>query len=328
MIISRTPFRISFVGGGTDLRVFYKKEFGQVLSTSINKYIYVAVKRQAEIVDFKYRINWSKVEFKNEIDEIEHPIVREALRMLNIDFPCEITTFADIPAKSGLGSSSSFSVGLLNALYGLKGQMVSKKRLAEEAAKIEVEILKRNMGKQDHYAAAFGGLNIITFNSDETVSVEPVIKDSLSIKKLSDNLMLFFTGSRFSRDASKILKSQTEATASKFGTLKAMRDLVPKLQKSIELDNHDNFGRLLNDNWLLKKTITNNISNKVIDDLYNKAIMEGALGGKLLGAGGGGFLCFYANQNVQEKIKKSLSELYNLDFNFENYGTQITYYDQ
>ena len=156
MIISRTPFRISFVGGGTDLCAFYQKEFGQVLSTTINKYIYVAVKRQTDIVDFKYRINWSKVEFKQEIDEIEHPIVREAMRLLEIDFPCEVTTFADIPAKSGLGSSSSFAVGLLHALYALKAEMVNKKTLAEQAAKIEVDILKRNMGKKEHYAPTYG----------------------------------------------------------------------------------------------------------------------------------------------------------------------------
>ena len=166
MIISRTPFRISFVGGGTDLRSYYSQEEGAVLSTSIDKYIYVVARKQISIVEFKYRINWSKVEFKQEIDDIEHPIVREALRMMDIDFPCEITTFADIPAKSGLGSSSSFSVGLLNALYALKGQMVKKETLAKQAAEIEIDILKRNMGKQDHYAAAYGGINIITFNSD------------------------------------------------------------------------------------------------------------------------------------------------------------------
>ena len=326
MIISRTPFRISFVGGGTDLRVFYKKEFGQVLSTTINKYIYVAVKRQTEIVDFKYRINWSKVEFRNNIDDIEHPIIREALRMLNIDFPCEVTTFADIPAKSGLGSSSSFTVGLLNALYALKGQMVTKETLAQKSAEIEVDILKRNIGKQDHYAAAYGGLNVVTFNSDQTVNVDPIIKDNNSLKKLSNNLLLFFT--RQTRDASDILKSQKEATNDKFETLKKMRDLVPELQKSIMQENFDNFGRLLHENWLLKKSITDNISTDKIDKYYQKALDSGALGGKLLGAGGGGFMCFYADEKNQQKIKDNLSDLYSLDFEFDNVGTRITYYDQ
>ena len=326
MIISRTPFRISFVGGGTDLRVFYKKEFGQVLSTTINKYIYVAVKRQTEIVDFKYRINWSKVEFTNNIDDIEHPIIREAFRMLNIDFPCEVTTFADIPAKSGLGSSSSFSVGLLNALYALKGQMVKKETLAKQAAEIEIDILKRNMGKQDHYAAAYGGINIITFNSDETVRVDPIIKDYNSLQDLAGKLLLFFTGQ--TRDASEILKSQTKATAEKFEILKKMRNLVPKLKKTIENEDHNSFGQLLHENWLLKKSITNDISNGEIEEYYKKAMDGGAIGGKLLGAGGGGFLCFYANQNKQKNVKNSLSELYNLEYEFENAGTQITYYDQ
>ena len=326
MIISRTPFRISFVGGGTDLRAFYQKEFGQVLSTTINKYIYISVKRQTDIVDFKYRINWSKVEFKQTIDEIEHPIVREALRALNINFPCEISTFADIPAKSGLGSSSSFTVGLLNVLYALKGQMVTKETLAQQAAEIEVDILKRNMGKQDHYAAAYGGLNIITFNSDETVNVDPVIKDNNSLKKLSNNLLLFFT--RQTRDSSDILKSQTEATNDKFGTLKKMRDLVQELKKSIMQEDFDNFGRLLHKNWLLKKSITGDISNDKIDKYYQKALDSGALGGKLLGAGGGGFMCFYAEEKNQQKIIDNLSGLYNLGFKIDNVGTQITYYDQ
>ena len=326
MIISRTPFRISFVGGGTDLRAFYEKEFGQVLSTTINKYIYVAVKRQTDIVDFKYRINWSKVEFKQEIDDIEHPIVREALRMLDIDFPCEVTTFADIPAKSGLGSSSSFAVGLLHALYALKGEMVSKKTLAEQAAKIEVDILKRNMGKQDHYAAAYGGLNTITFNQDETVEVYPVIKNHQPLKNLVNNLILIFTGD--TRDASEILKSQAEVTADKFETLKAMRDLVPKMKNTIQENDHDRFGRLLHENWLLKKSITNDISNNKIDEYYQRGLDNGALGGKLLGAGGGGFLCFYVNKKSCENLIHSFSELYNLKFEFENLGTQITFYDQ
>lgn len=326
MIISRTPFRISFVGGGTDLRAFYQKEFGQVLSTSINKYIYVAVKRQTDIVDYKYRINWSKVEFRHKIDEIEHPIVRECFRFLDIDFPCEVTTFADIPAKSGLGSSSSFAVGLLNALYALKGEMIDKKTLAEQSSKIEVDILKRNMGKQDHYAAAYGGMNIITFNKDESVEITPIIKDRNSLNTLQDKLLLFFTGS--TRDASVILKSQTEKTEEKYETLKKMRDLVPVMKKTIEMNDYDGFGSLLHQNWLLKKSITNDISNNDIDEYYQSGLNGGALGGKLLGAGGGGFLCLYANEKSQKDVINNISDLYNLPFKFENLGTQITYYDQ
>ena len=189
MIISRTPFRISFVGGGTDIRSFYSEEPGQVLSTSIDKYIYVVVKRQIGIVEHKYRINWSKVEFCNRIEDIEHPIVREALKLMEIDFPIEITTFADIPAGTGLGSSSAFSVGLMNALYALKGQMVTKHILASDAAKIEINKLKRSMGKQDHYASSYGDLNVITFNPDEKVDIEPVFYSSKTHRKLEKNLI-------------------------------------------------------------------------------------------------------------------------------------------
>ena len=188
MIISRTPFRISFVGGGTDLRSFYSNEFGQVISTSIDKYMYVAVKKQSNIVSHKFRINWSKVEFKDNVEDIEHPIVREALKLLEIDFPCEITTFADIPAKSGLGSSSAFAVGLLHALFALKGEMTTKYQLAEMACQIELDILRRTMGKQDQYAASYGDLNILTFNPDERVDVNPVLTSKKKKNKLSDSL--------------------------------------------------------------------------------------------------------------------------------------------
>ena len=191
MIISRTPFRISFVGGGTDLRSFYSEEPGQVLSTSIDKYIYVVVKRQIGIVEYKYRVNWSKVEFSNRIEDIEHPIVREALQLMGIDFPIEITTFSDIPGSTGLGSSSAFTVGLLHALYALKGEMVTKHTLASKAAVIEVDLLKRTMGKQDHFASSYGNLNVFTFQKDEGVIVEPVFYRPEVPLDLEKNLLLF-----------------------------------------------------------------------------------------------------------------------------------------
>lgn len=325
MIISRTPFRISFVGGGTDLRAFYEKEYGQVLSTTINKYIYVAVKRQSNIAQFKYRINWSKVEFKQNISDIEHPIIREVLLLLKIDFPLEVTTFADIPAKSGLGSSSSFSVGLINALLALKGENPSKEKLAELGAKVEVDILKRNMGKQDHYAAAFGGLNIISFFNDESVKVKSLINKNLDTSILSDNFLLFFTGQ--TRDASKILAHQSKNTLTKFETLKSMRNLVPRLEKAYLSSKFDMFGEYLHQNWLMKKTLTRKVSNSSIDVFYERAIKAGALGGKLLGAGGGGFLCFYVKNENKQNVIDSLPELKQVDFNFEETGTQITYHD-
>jgi len=326
LIISRTPFRISFVGGGTDLRAFYSKEFGQVLSTAIDKYIYVAVKRQTDIANFKYRINWSKVEFKNTIDEIEHPIVRETFRKMNINFPCEISTFADIPDKSGLGSSSAFTVGLLHALYALKGQMVKKSKISSLAAEIEVDVLNRNMGKQDHYAATYGDLNVLTFHPNEEVGTEPVLVNKGIKDRLSSKLMLFYTGR--TRNASKILKYQIKETENKFDVLKEMRNLVPLLCDSIVKNDLPTLGKLLHKNWMLKKSITTKISTGKIDEDYNKALGAGAIGGKILGAGGGGFLLLYVDEENQSKVKDALSDLYCLDFGFDTAGTRITYYDQ
>ena len=327
MIISRTPFRISFVGGGTDLKSFYKKSFGQVLSTSFNKYIYVVVKKQIGIVEFKYRINWSKIEFKNSIEEIEHPIVREALKLFNIDYPIEITTFADIPPNTGLGSSSAFSVGLVHALSALEGKMLTKYELAMKAAHIEVEILKRTIGKQDHFASAYGGLNIFTFNSDDTVKVEPVFYNKEVILKLENNLILFYTNVK--RDASEILKSQDRETNNKRNILTEMRDLVLPLKKVLNNESNLNlFGEILNKGWLLKKTLTREISNGEIDVFYEKAIKIGAVGGKLLGAGGGGFLLFYVEPKHRQNLINELSELYFLDLKFDHSGSRITYYDQ
>ena len=327
MIISRTPFRISFVGGGSDLRSFYCKEPGKVLSTSIDKYIYVVVKRQVGIVEYKYRINWSKVEFCNAIDEIEHPIVREALKLFNIDFPIEITTFSDIPGSTGLGSSSAFCVGLVHALQALIGQYATKHSLASNAAKIEVDILKRTMGKQDHFASAYGDLNIFTFNSDETTIVEPVFYSADVREKLESNLLLFYT--KLKRDASEVLETQDKATESKRSVLKKMRDLVIPLRDTLSGNNNlSKFGEILHEGWLLKKSITNDISNSSIDGYYNRAIQAGAVGGKLLGAGGGGFLLLYVEPQYQSKVVNNLKDLFCLNIKLDSGGTRITYYDQ
>jgi len=327
MIISRTPFRISFAGGGTDLRSYYSEEPGQVLSTSIDKYIYVLVKRQVGIVEYKYRVNWSKVEFSNDIDGIEHPIVREALRLFKIDFPIEITTFSDIPGNSGLGSSSAFCVGLVHALHALEGKHATKNVLASTAGAIEVDILKRTMGKQDHFASAYGDLNIFTFNSDETIDVEPVFYSKEIKNKLEGNLMLFYT--ELTRDASDVLESQNKATGDKRAVLGKMRDLVMPL-RDILSGNQDlrMFGEILHKGWLLKKSITSDISNSIIDDYYKKAMEAGAVGGKLLGAGGGGFLLFYVEKENQDKVAEALKELFCLDVKLDSGGTRIEYYDQ
>jgi D-glycero-alpha-D-manno-heptose-7-phosphate kinase len=327
MIISRTPFRISFVGGGTDLRSFYSQEEGRVLSTSIDKFIYVVVKKQVSIVESKYRINWRKVEFADSIDEIEHPIVRETLRLMEIDFPIEITTFADIPANTGLGSSSSFTVGLLNALYALKGEMVTKSILASQAAQIEVNILGRNMGTQDHYAAAYGNMNVFTFHKNDEVTVDPVFYRPEVRRELENNLMLFYTAQK--RDASEVLRTQNEKTEEKIHVLKGMKNLVPKLRGVIsEGKKLHEFGEILHEGWLMKKSLTTEISSNQIDTYYEKALKAGALGGKLLGAGGGGFLLFYVEPQNQMAVAKSLPDLFQLKFRFDSGGTRITYYDQ
>ncbi len=332
MIISRTPLRISFVGGGTDLKAFYEHEDGQVISTTIDKYLYVTVKKQLCIVEHKYRIGWSKVEFKDKIDDIEHPIVREALRMLEIDFPLEITTFADVPANTGLGSSSSFAVGLLHALFALRGEMVTKSTLATMAAKIEIDILKRPIGKQDHYAAAYGNLNVFKFHKNNEVSVEPVFYGPDLKNIFESNLMLFYTAQK--RDSGDILSVQEKCTKDKMDVLISMKNLVPELRDIISKNNISKeedistIGEILHKNWLLKKSITSEISSGSIDKYYQKALDAGAKGGKLLGAGGGGFLLFYVEKPFQKDVAAALKDLYQLKFKFDSGGTRITYYNQ
>ena len=253
MIITQTPFRISFFGGGSDMRSFYKYKKGKVLSTTIDKYIYVVVKKQLGIVEFKYRINWSEVEFQNSINKIKHPIVREALKYFNIDFPLEISTFSDIPANTGLASSSAFAVGLVHALLKITKRKISKNIIASIAAKIEINILKRNIGKQDHYACSHGGFNEITFNKDDTVKVEKfiILKDKLKI--LNSNLQLYFTLQK--RDASDVLKKQSNLNNSQKIILSKLVEFVPDAKNILKSDkkNFDQIGKLMNESWNLKK---------------------------------------------------------------------------
>jgi D-glycero-alpha-D-manno-heptose-7-phosphate kinase len=322
VIISKTPFRISFVGGGTDLSVFYKKEPGRVISTSINRYMYVLVKRQTCIVEYKYRINWSSPEFCNSIDEIQHPIVRESLKMLNINFPIEISTFSDIPAQTGLGSSSAFAVGLLNALCKLIGKKVDKHSLAEMAYKVEVGMVGRSMGSQDHFSCSYGGMNVIDFHSDGRVDVTPASCTKNEREILETKIILFYTNIK--RNASKILKVQESETLKKFNTLKKMKELVRPLEESIPIGD-DRFGRILHENWMLKKEVSKLISSDQIDSYYKLAIDSGAIGGKLLGAGLGGFLMFFVNAKDKQSVIEAMDGLYCLDIEFEENGTRIVY---
>lgn len=326
MIISRTPFRVSFFGGGTDLPSFYEKEGGRVLSCAIDKYLYVVVKRQLGIVESKFRINWAEVELADSVDEIRHVAVRETLRYLNIDFPLEITTFAEVPPNTGLGSSSTFGVGLLHALHALSGRYVSKAQLAREASEIEIEIMQSPIGRQDHYAASYGNLNSYVFNNDHTVNVEPVLYSKQILSELEASLVMFYT--KVKRPASELLKEQQKRTMENIETLINMRDQVEPMRQMLSKEmNYRMFGDALDKGWQLKRSQTPLISTPEIDDFYQKAINAGATGGKLLGAGGGGFLLFCVEPENRSDLKAALSPLYELPFKIDLAGTRITYYD-
>ncbi len=318
MIITTTPFRVSFSGGGTDLKDYYKLGYGSVLSTTINKYMYITVNKS---FDDRIRISYSETEIVDHIDKLKHPIVKAALKLVGIKKGIEITSIADMPKKSGLGSSSSFTVGLLNALYAYQGKLKSAEELAKEACRIEIDILKEPIGKQDQYAAAYGGFNHIMFYSNGSVTVEPVI--SKKLKLLEHNLLLFYTN--IQRSASSILTEQKSKIAETKGILDKMAHLSLDM-KSFLLNNHlDNFGALLDKEWGLKKQLASNVSNPIIDGYYNKAKKAGALGGKIAGAGVGGFLLIYCELNKQHKVKEALKKLRCIPFSFEKQGSQIRF---
>jgi D-glycero-alpha-D-manno-heptose-7-phosphate kinase len=325
MVISKTPLRMSFVGGGSDMPSFYRNFGGAVLSTSIDKYIYINVNKK---FDNGIRIAYSKTEEVDSIEDIEHKIVKETLRYLNIKGGLEITTIADVPAKgTGLGSSSTFTVGLLNALNAFKNFYSSSENLGIDSCKIEIDICKEPIGKQDQYAAAYGGFNLIEFKKDDSVVVTPLIASQCTIKEIEENLILFYTG--ITRSASAILLEQNKEILKndeKKTSLLKMVNLTYDLFNEIQNNNTNIFGEILHENWILKKSITGSISNKFIDDCYQTAIDAGAIGGKILGAGAGGFLLFYAPKKFHKKIENSLSNLKRIDFKFENLGSQIIYY--
>lgn len=323
MIITRTPFRISFVGGGSDLRDFYIKHQGAVLSTSINKYMYISSHKYFE--EDKIRVKYSQTETVQNIDDLKHEIVREALKMVNIRGGIEVSSIADIPAGTGMGSSSAFTVGLLHNLNAIKRQYVSKEVLAEEACRMEIDVLKEPIGKQDQYAAAFGGLNIFRFNANETVTVEPLYLKQEVYNQLQDNLVLFYIGNE--RKASDILVEQKSniGNADKFAVLKDMVALVDVLKDVLYKGTLDEFGALLHQNWLLKQRLASKISNDNIEELYQLGLKNGAAGGKLLGAGGGGFILFYCPKELQTKLIKAMPARH-FDFKFDNEGTKLIYF--
>ncbi len=323
MIITKTPFRISFFGGGTDYQSFYKEYGGSVISSSFDKYCYVTVGHLPRFFDYSNQVIYSKIERTKTIEEIEHPLVRNAMKYLNMN-ELRIDYEADLPARSGLGTSSSFAVGLLLAFYALKGQFINKKELAEEAIYLERILCKENGGIQDQIAASYGGLNKIEFY-EGGFTVNPVIISSKRKKELNDNLMLFFTG--FSRFSAELSAVQEKNISNRISLLKEMHSLVDEahniLVSNVSLNE---FGKLLDYTWKLKKGITDIISNDKIDSLYDKALKAGALGGKLLGAGGGGFILFYVEKDKQESVRKALENLLYIPFEFENDGSKVLYF--
>lgn len=325
MIISRTPLRMSFVGGGSDLPSFYRQHGGAVLSAAVDKYVYVNINKK---FDDGIRVAYSKTEEVRTVAEIEHRLVRATFEMMGIPGGVEITTIADIPSRgTGLGSSSSFTVGLINALAAYQGRPISAEALGRESCRVEIELCGEPIGKQDQYAAAFGGLNLIEFNEDDSVHVSPIIMRPDLREQLVRRLCVFYTG--MTRSASGILKDQTTAVASdreKQGALCRMVKLAYELRDELGRGSLDSFGEILDANWRLKKTLADGISSEQIDGWYNAAKDAGALGGKLLGAGAGGFLLFYAPEDRHEALERALQPLQRVPFNIEPLGSQIIFY--
>jgi D-glycero-alpha-D-manno-heptose-7-phosphate kinase len=326
MIISRTPYRISFFGGGTDYPCWYRDNPGAVLSTSIDKYCYITLRYLPPFFPHKHRIVYSKIEMVKDIDEILHPSARATLKFANIDRGVEVHHDGDLPARAGIGSSSAFTVGMLHSLYALKGHMPSKEKLAKEAIHIERDILKESVGAQDQVAAAFGGFNKICFEGDDQIKVIPMTLPPQRLKEFKSHLMLYFTG--FSRIASEVAKSQIDNTPNKKRELNFMCQMVDDAVKILNENRPlSDFGKMLHETWLLKKSLTDRISNPEIDNIYERARTAGALGGKLLGAGGGGFMLLFVPPEKQASVREALKDLLEVGFNFEKDGSQIIYYN-
>lgn len=324
MIITKTPFRMSFFGGGTDMEEFFKENGGAVLSTTFDKYCYVNVRHLPRFFDYSTELSYSKTERVTSIDDIQHPAIRNAMKLLDMH-EIRLTYEADLPARSGLGTSSSFAVGMLNAFYALKGKYADKKKLADEAIYLERVLCNEAGGWQDQIAASYGGFNRINFNADG-YEVLPVIISPERKKQLNDNLLMFFTG--FTRFSSDVQKANHVTAADKRAQLKEMYALVDDAEKVLTDKNKslDDFGYLLDHTWKLKRQTGSSISTNSIDALYQKGIEAGALGGKLLGAGGGGFLVFYVQPEKQDSVRWAMKDLLHIPFQFENGGTRVIHY--
>ncbi len=324
MIITKTPFRMSFFGGGTDMEDFFREHGGAVLSTTFDKYVYVNVRHLPRFFDYATELSYSKIERVTDVEDINHPAIRNAMKMLDMH-EIRLTYEADLPARSGLGTSSSFAVGMLNAFYALKGKYADKKKLSDDAIYLERVLCNEAGGWQDQIAAAYGGLNRINFNADG-YEVLPIIISPERKKQLNDNLMMFFTG--FTRFSSEVQIANAATKIDKTAQLKEMLSLVDDAEQVLVNKNADlnEFGRLLDHTWRLKRQTGAAVTTNSIDGLYEKGIKAGALGGKLLGAGGGGFLVFYVEPEYQAAVKEAMSDLLYVPFEFENGGTRVIHY--
>lgn len=323
MIIAQTPYRISFAGGGTDLPAFYREEPGAVLSTAIDRHMYVTVGSR---FDDTIRVAYSKTEIVDHPDQLQHTIVREALATVGLERSLEITTIGDVPAGTGMGSSSSLTVALLNALYAYQGKRTSPETLARQACSIEIDRLKSPIGRQDQYIAAYGGLQYIRFNPDDSVHVEPVPCSSKTIAELEARLLLFYTGE--TRSANEILSQQSNDTKKKLEILRRMRDLAEAMRDALAGDDGADltlFGELLHEGWALKRSVVSTISTALVDDWYARARAAGARGGKLLGAGGGGFLLIFAEADRHEAIRSALGSPRELPVGLDPLGSRIIF---
>lgn len=328
MIITRTPLRISFFGGGTDLPGYYRQHEGEVLSTTINKYLYITCRHMPPFWDYKHRFVYgSKTELVSELNEIDHPAIRETLRFLKIRYGVDMHYNTDIPARSGIGSSSSFTVGLLNALNGLEGRISSKRQLMRDSIYIEQEMIKEPVGAQDQTAAAFGGLNHIIFRKDGEIEVRPVTIPQKRVEMLNSYLLLVFTG--FQRYSKNIEGKKIENIKQNLSRLDEMKRYV---SDALQILNSDadirEFGALLNETWCKKKLLADNVTDQRIDEMYNMGMKNGAIGGKLLGAGGGGFMLFFVSPENRDNLKRVMNNYVCVPFRFENTGSQVIYYKQ
>jgi len=321
VIISQTPYRVSFAGGGTDLPAFYREDYGAVLSVAITKHLYVTIGKRFEP---SIRVGYSRTETAERVEDLQHTIVREALKLTGIDKHLEIVTIGDVPAGTGMGSSSTLTVGLLNALYAHLGRVTPPGRLAAEACKIEIDLLGKPIGKQDQYAAAFGGMNYIRFNADESVDVQPVPCAAETVRELERWALLLYTNQK--RDADEILKKQSDGTAERRSLLRQMRDLAAEMRRVISgRGDLEEFAKLLHEGWELKRSLGFGISDGKIDEWYAAARKAGAIGGKLLGAGGGGFVFLLAPPERHEAIREVLGRPRELEFGVDRLGSRIIF---